>query len=166
MSYPRFFSRSHVSGNVTNDWTRPDGTEVEMPKELVDRLRKPGTDFCKEYYCIREKKDSIFDYPEEEGGRTFDKYNLCELPYDHTLERYMRDVPDDIKKACGTEFHCIMDAMNGGLETVVETRAAKLIATENSCNNIGGECALGRCCPGLDCIDMGLAGKECRDTVC
>lgn len=33
----------------------------------------------------------------------------------------------------------------------------------DSCNVAGGECSKSKCCDGLTCLDLGLAGKKCVD---
>jgi hypothetical protein len=147
-----------ASGDIRDDWTTPDGTVLDIPTSLVDRLRKPGYDFCTKNFCVRDKDKSLFTYSEE--GLDFDYYQKCDLPYGDTMEHFISDVPQWAVEICKGELQCIMDVQNGDEEDAIATRKA-LTEYAGICSSPGGECDESECCSGR-CVDNGgLAGKTC-----
>ena len=147
-----------ANGDVQDDWTTLEGTILNIPDSLLDRLRKPGYDFCTQNFCIRDKEKSLFTY--QEDGFDFDYYQKCDLPYGTTIERYLSDIPQNAIDACEGELQCIMDVQNGDQEDAIAMHVT-LQEYATMCNPPGGECDESKCCTG-QCVDRGgLAGKIC-----
>jgi len=148
-----------LNDDVSDEWTRPDGTIMTVPEDKANKLKKPGYDFCTQNYCIRDEIDSNFVY--NEAGITFDTFQRCDLPYGDTLEKMITEAPQWVLDLCAGDAACIMDVQNGGAEDAATLRAAAL-EFAGSCSVSGGDCDDVECCDGLECIDNGgVAGKVC-----
>lgn len=148
---------------VEDDWTIPDGTELEIPVAIADRVRKPAYDFCTKNYCVNDASDSLFTYNEE--GFDFDYYNNCDLPFDSTIEEYVGDgTPQWIIDVCNGDLQCVID-LNNGNEHDPQEISEILQEYSELCNPTGGECDESSCCSS-ECKNLGgLAGKVCSNEV-
>ena len=148
-----------ASNSTGDDWTTPDGTAIEVPESLLDRLQKPAYDFCTQNYCNRDESKSLFVYPE--AGFDFGYFQKCDLPFGNTIENYIfEDVEQWVIDVCQGDLQCVMDVQNGNLEDAIEMRKT-LADYFGVCNPPGGECEGSECCSG-ECVDNGgLAGKTC-----
>ena len=145
-----------LNGNAKDEWTTFTGEVI--PKES-GKNRKKEYDVCTKHFCNRKKEDSLFVYEEE--GIDFDHYEMCDLPYGATSEKFLTQAPQWVLDLCKGDVACVMDVQNGDAEDAIALRNANLNFKE-VCSPSGGECDTSDCCGDLKCVDMGgLAGKVC-----
>jgi len=149
-----------ATGTISDDWTKPDGSVLDVPEFLARRMQKPAYDFCTENFCIQNKADSLFAYSEAEHGLDFQYYEKCDLPYGSTLDQVIFQAPKDIVDMCSGDLQCILDVNATGRASAQEFRES-LHEYSQQCNAPGGECDESSCCEG-ECVDFGgFAGKLC-----
>ena len=65
-----------------DDWITPDGTILSEPS-AYESIFGPSYDYCVTNWCIKDSRDSIFTYSDEEE---FDEINLCDANYTSQLD--------------------------------------------------------------------------------
>jgi len=145
-----------ADGDVSNDWTKPDGTVVPIDASTNNRVRtKTAYDYCTQNWCMRDPEQSLFTY--NQAGKTFEDFQMCDLPQDtYIIDDLEDEITPEIEEFCGTDVDCIVDAVTGGgIEAAQDAKILRTGFLSQSCNKEGGECADSNCCTGYECVTLG-----------
>jgi len=143
-------------GDISNDWTRPDGTVKEL-KNTNSRIRNEHSyNYCTKQWCIRDVADSLFYY-NQAPTKTFEDFEMCDLPYDTFIIDDLEDqLTPEIQEFCGNDLDCVIDAVTGGgIEAAADAKILRAGFLSQSCNKEGGECVDSDCCDGFTCVTLG-----------
>jgi hypothetical protein len=100
-----------------DDWTKPDGTVVDIPESRRDLRFEPALTYCKSW-CIDAPNTpnsvnmpSMFKYT---NGKDHAYYSDCAAPFDDGIEIMITNIPPEILEFCGEEDDgCIIDGIGG-----------------------------------------------------
>lgn len=149
------------NSDVSDDWMTRDGQTIERPAS-VGIGSEEGYNYCTTNWCIRNPSESLYTYTE--AGLDFDYFMLCDLEFGGSIADIVASASQEILDLCGDDEPCIVDGVMGGLTAAQATLEARLAARE-TCNAVGGECSVARCCDGLVCIASDNGAKECQAPV-